>query len=67
MGQQQRSGLIFQKAMLMFKSGIIDFLAIFKAALNQGIDHFSIEHDTVKDGMACLKSSGAYLRNLIIQ
>jgi sugar phosphate isomerase/epimerase len=47
-------------------SGIIDFPSIFKEALNQGIEHFIVEHDTVKDGMSCLKSSGAYLRNLTI-
>jgi sugar phosphate isomerase/epimerase len=48
-------------------SGIIDFPSIFKEALNQGIEHFIVEHDTVKDGMACLKTSGAYLRNLTIK
>jgi sugar phosphate isomerase/epimerase len=47
-------------------SGIIDFPTVFKEALHQRIEHFIVEHDTVKDGMACLQSSGAYLRNLTI-
>lgn len=44
--------------------GIIDFPAILKEARRQGIKHFMVEHDKVKDGMACLKSSGAYLSNI---
>lgn len=44
--------------------GIINFPSIFKEANNQDIKHFFVEHDNVLDGMACLKSSGAYLKNL---
>ncbi len=45
-------------------SGIIDFPSIFREANAQGIQHFMVERDNVPDGMACLKSSGAYLKNL---
>jgi len=45
-------------------SGIIDFPSIFKEAAKQGIDHYFVERDNVVDGMACLKSSGSYLKNL---
>ena len=45
-------------------SGIIDFPAIFKEAAEQGIEHYFVERDKVVDGMACLKSSGTYLKNL---
>ncbi len=44
--------------------GIIQFETIFREALNQGIEHFIVERDDCKDGMACLKSSGKYLKNL---
>ena len=46
-------------------NGIIDFPAIFKVAQQQGIAHYFVERDNVSDGMACLQSSGTYLRNLI--
>lgn len=45
-------------------SGIIDFPAIFREAVGQGIKHYFVERDNVADGMACLKSSGAYLKKL---
>lgn len=45
-------------------SGIIDFPSIFKEAVKQRIEHYFVERDNVIDGMACLKSSGAYLKNL---
>lgn len=45
-------------------SGIIDFASIFKEAHNQGVNHYMVEHDSVIDGMACLKKSGQYLKNL---
>lgn len=45
-------------------SGIIDFPSIFREAEKQGIEHYMVERDNVKDGMACLKSSGAYLKNV---
>ena len=45
-------------------SGIIDFPAVFRMAHQQGIEHFYVERDNVADGMACLQSSGDYLRNL---
>lgn len=45
-------------------SGIIDFPSIFKEAVDQRIEHYFVERDNVIDGMACLKSSGAYLKNL---
>lgn len=45
-------------------SGIIDFPAIFREARVQGIVHFMVERDNVPDGLACLRSSGEYLRAL---
>jgi sugar phosphate isomerase/epimerase len=45
-------------------SGIIDFPAIFAEAEKQRIKHYFVERDNVPDGIACLKSSGEYLRNL---
>ena len=45
-------------------SGIIDFPALFREAEKQGIKHYMVERDNVPDGMACLKSSAGYLRNL---
>lgn len=45
-------------------SGIIDFPAVFSEALNQGIKHYIVEQDNVTDGLACLKSSGTYLKGL---
>ena len=45
-------------------SGIIDFPAIFREAAKQNIKHYFVERDNVPDGMACLKASGAYLKNL---
>jgi len=45
-------------------NGIIDFPAIFRESVSQGIEHYMVERDNVPDGMACLKSSGEYLRNL---
>jgi len=45
-------------------SGIIDFSSLFKEADKQGIKHYFVERDNVPDGLACLKSSGEYLKNL---
>ena len=45
-------------------SGIIDFPSLFKEADKQGINHYFVERDNVPDGLACLKSSGEYLKNL---
>jgi sugar phosphate isomerase/epimerase len=45
-------------------SGIIDFPSVLKEARKQGIEHFMLEYDNVVDGMACLKTSGAYLKSL---
>lgn len=45
-------------------SGIIDFPSLFKEADKQGIKHYFVERDNVPDGLACLKSSGEYLKNL---
>lgn len=45
-------------------SGVINFPSIFKEAVEQKIEHYFVERDKVVDGMACLKSSGAYLKNL---
>jgi len=45
-------------------NGIIDFSAIFSESVLQGIEHYMVERDNVPDGMACLQSSGEYLRNL---
>ena len=47
-------------------NGIIDFPSILKEAATQGINHFFVEYDNVQDGMACLKTSGKYLKNLIL-
>jgi len=45
-------------------SGIIDFPSLFREAQLQGIAHYMVERDNVPDGMACLQSSGTYLKNL---
>ena len=45
-------------------SGSINFPAILKEADKQGIKRYFVEYDNVADGMACLKSSGEYLRKL---
>jgi sugar phosphate isomerase/epimerase len=45
-------------------SGIIDFPSIFAEAAKQNIQHYFVERDNCPDGMACLKSSGAYLKGL---
>lgn len=45
-------------------SGIIDFPSLFKEADRQGIKHYFVERDNVPDGLACLKSSGEYLKNI---
>jgi hypothetical protein len=45
-------------------SGIIDFPSLFREAQDQGIMHYMVERDNVPDGMACLQSAGAYLKNL---
>ncbi len=45
-------------------SGIIDFVPILREAESQGIKHFMVERDNVKDGIGCLRSSARYLRNL---
>ena len=47
-------------------NGIIDFPSILKEATKQGIKHFFVEYDNVQDGMGCLKTSGEYLKNLIL-
>lgn len=47
-------------------SGIIDFPAILKEAQKQKIKHFMLEYDNVEDGMACLKTSGEYLKSLSV-
>ena len=46
-------------------SGIIDFPALFREAYNQDIKHYMVERDNVQDGMACLRSSAEYLRNVV--
>ncbi|MFH0758092.1 MAG: sugar phosphate isomerase/epimerase [Bacteroidota bacterium] len=45
-------------------SGIIDFPSIFAEAHRQGIRHYFVERDQCADGLACLESSGVYLKNL---
>lgn len=45
-------------------SGIIDFGSVFNEAANQGIQHYFVERDNVIDGMACLKSSAGFLKEL---
>lgn len=44
--------------------GIIDFPAVFAEAKKQGIKHYFVERDNAPDGLACLKSSAAYLQNI---
>jgi sugar phosphate isomerase/epimerase len=44
--------------------GIIDFSPLFSEADKQGIKHYMVERDNVPDGLACLKSSGEYLKNV---
>lgn len=46
--------------------GIIDFPSILKEAKSQGIEHFMVERDKVKDGLACLRSSSRYLHSLSV-
>lgn len=45
-------------------SGIIDFKPLFAEAHRQGIRHFMVERDNAVDGLACLQTSGEYLRRL---
>ena len=45
-------------------SGIIDFSSIFAEARRQGIVHYIVERDNCPDGLACLQSSGEYLKKL---
>jgi sugar phosphate isomerase/epimerase len=45
-------------------SGIIDFAPIIREAFSQGIGHYMVERDNVPDGIACLKSSSEYLKNI---
>jgi sugar phosphate isomerase/epimerase len=45
-------------------SGIIDFPSVFSEALGQGIEHYFVERDNVVDGLACLKTSAMYLKNI---
>jgi sugar phosphate isomerase/epimerase len=45
-------------------SGIIDFPSLFNEAEKQGIKHYFVERDNVPDGLACLKSSGEYLKRI---
>ena len=45
-------------------SGIIDFKPIFKEAKKQGIVHYIVERDNEPNGLACLKSSSEFLKNL---
>ena len=44
--------------------GIIDFPSIFAEAHRQGIKHYFVERDQCVDGLACLESSGRYLKSL---
>lgn len=44
--------------------GIIDFPSLFSEADKQGIKHYMVERDNVPDGLACLKSSGEYLKRI---
>jgi sugar phosphate isomerase/epimerase len=45
-------------------SGIIDFRPIFREAWDQGVRHYIVEKDNEQNGIECLKSSAAYLKNL---
>jgi sugar phosphate isomerase/epimerase len=45
-------------------SGIIDFPSILREAADQNIEHYFVERDKVVDGMACLESAAAYLREI---
>jgi sugar phosphate isomerase/epimerase len=44
--------------------GIINFAPLFREAVNQGIEHYFVERDNVQDGLECLRTSGAFLKNL---
>ena len=46
--------------------GVLDFPSIIEEALNQGVQHYMVERDKIEDGLACLKSSGRYLRSLSV-
>jgi sugar phosphate isomerase/epimerase len=45
-------------------SGIIDWPAVFDEAQKQGIKHYIVERDKAEDGLACLRTSAQYLKNL---
>jgi sugar phosphate isomerase/epimerase len=45
-------------------NGIIDFQEVLTEALDQGIKHFFVEKDNVKDGLGCLESAAVYLKSL---
>jgi len=53
-----------QKTFECVGKGSIDFKGILKEAQKQGIKHYFVEFDKVVDGMACLQTSGEYLKNL---
>lgn len=45
-------------------SGLIDFKPLFAEARRQRIRHYMVERDNVENGLACLQTSGQYLRQL---
>jgi sugar phosphate isomerase/epimerase len=45
-------------------SGIIDWPSVFAEAHEQGIRHYFVERDNEPDGIACLRGSAEYLKNL---
>lgn len=45
-------------------SGIIDFPSVFAEAVEQGIEHYFVEKDNAANGMATLKVSAEYLKNV---
>jgi sugar phosphate isomerase/epimerase len=53
-----------QKTFECVGKGSVDFKVILKEANKQGIKHYFVEFDKVVDGMACLQTSGEYLKNL---
>jgi sugar phosphate isomerase/epimerase len=45
--------------------GIISFAPLFREAQEQGIEHYFVERDNVENGLECLRTSGAFLKNLV--
>jgi hypothetical protein len=47
-------------------AGEIDFVRIFRLGELAGLEHYFVEHDNPEDALASVRSSYAYLRQLVI-